>query len=58
MKTYDLIKYLRRLVEHGAIITKADKEMLGAAADKLEELDERVAIMAANMDEVWGRNYG
>ena len=28
------------------------------AADRLEELDERVAIMAADMDNEWGKSYG
>ena len=30
---------------------------LFAAADRLEELDERIAIMAADMDNEWGNGY-
>lgn len=29
-------------------------KLINAAADRLEELDERVALMAAEMDEKWG----
>lgn len=31
--------------------------LLTEAADRLEELDERISIMAADMDRDWGKNY-
>lgn len=33
------------------------RNAMTAAADRLEELDERIAIMAADMDNEWGKNY-
>ena len=33
-------------------------KLIKEAADRLEELDERVAIMAAEMDEQWGNQPG
>lgn len=27
------------------------------AADRLEEMEERIAVMAADMDNAWGNNY-
>lgn len=31
--------------------------IMRAAADRIEELSERVAIMAADMDKTWGESY-
>lgn len=58
MNTDDLIKHLRRVAAHGTTITPSDKELFAKAADRLEEQEERLAIMAANMDEAWGRGHG
>jgi hypothetical protein len=33
------------------------KRLMTEAADRLEELDERIAIMAESMDAEWGNNY-
>ena len=35
-----------------------DELVLREAADRLEQLDERVAIMQESMDAEWGNNYG
>lgn len=58
MGTDEMVRYLRCIAEYGAEITQNDKDVFTQAADRLEEQEERLAIMAANMDEVWGRNYG
>ena len=57
MTTDELIKALREWGE--AFANKVDKLhfLLMQAADRLEELDERVAIMAADMDNEWGKSY-
>ena len=34
------------------------KWLMTEAADRLEELDERNAILLSNMDNAWGNNYG
>jgi hypothetical protein len=34
------------------------KRLMTEAADRLEELDERNAILLSNMDNAWGNNYG
>ena len=51
MTTDELIKALRELA------LNVNTELLNAAADRLEELEERVAIMAADMDNEWGKSY-
>ena len=34
------------------------KRLMTEAADRLEALEERVAIMAESMDEQWGNSFG
>ena len=57
MNTDELIAYLRRMAQYGTAVTETDRQAIKEAADRLEDLDERVAIMAANMDSAWGNNY-
>lgn len=45
MSTIELIQYLRVVAAYGTAITANDREAFAQAADRLEELDERVAIM-------------
>ena len=51
MTTDELIRALWELA------LNVNTELLNAAADRLEELDERIAIMAADMDNGWGNGY-
>ena len=52
MSDVELIRYLRAVANYGTCLTANDKEALALAADRLEEMDERVAIMEE------GRNDG
>lgn len=45
MKTYDLIREVRDIARIGIVNAHHDRRILEEAADRLEELDERVAIM-------------
>ena len=56
MTTTELIAALRNFAEEIEEIYDEPEEgsMFYEAADRLEELDERVALMAAEMDEQWG----
>lgn len=59
MTTDELIRFLRNYADYelsnGRVVSN---ECLLECADRLEELDERVAIMAESMDAEWGKNYG
>ena len=55
MTTDELIRQLRHWAK-GQLNDGAAKAMT-EAADRLEELDERIAIMAADMDNQWGKEY-
>ena len=44
-----------RLLMQGGIYE--GKRLMNEAADRLEQLDERVAIMAESMNAEWGNNY-
>ena len=57
MSDVELIRYLRAVANYGTCLTANDKEALSLAADRLEEMDERVAIMTADMDNEWGKSY-
>ena len=57
MSDVELIRYLRAVANYGTCLTANDKEALAMAADRLEEMDERVAIMMADMDNEWGKSY-
>ena len=57
MSDVELIRYLRAVANYGTCLTANDKEALDLAADRLEEMDERVAIMMADMDNEWGKSY-
>ena len=57
MSDVELIRYLRAVANYGTCLTANDKEALVLAADRLEEMDERVAIMMADMDNEWGKSY-
>lgn len=45
MKTDELIREVRRIAEIGIVNHRHDVPILVAAADRMEELDERVDIM-------------
>lgn len=51
MTTDELIKALREWAAQMALPGR--RELVKQAADRLEELDERVSIMAAEMDNKW-----
>lgn len=53
MTNNELIQALRKQATTYTIHPMQD--LLVAAADRLEELDERIAIMAESMDTEWGR---
>lgn len=55
--TDTLIRELRRMADMGIVNHRADTGFLREAADRLEEMDERIAIMAESMDEAWGRDH-
>jgi len=58
MTTNELIKALRdRANTFGIMRDSSNRNLLNTAADRLEELDERIAIMAADMDNEWGKSY-
>lgn len=57
MTTDKLIKSMREYAEADEMPFRLVREALIEAADRLEELDERVSIMAADMDRDWGKNY-
>jgi hypothetical protein len=64
MTTDELIRALRETdwsegcpCEHEKMCKNADCIII-QAADRLEELDERNAILLSNMDNAWGNNYG
>ena len=58
MTTNELIKALRELSDVFGIMRNSKiRHLLKAAANRLEELDERIAIMAADMDNEWGKSY-
>lgn len=50
MKTDELIRQLRDIARIGIVNYRKDRPVLLEAADRLEELDERVAIMAADRE--------
>lgn len=52
MTTDELIRHLRAMAETKYAL---EKKALNEAADRLEEMDERIAIMAASMDETGGQ---
>lgn len=56
MTTDELINALRENAKQAYPL--AINQLLNEAADRLEELDERNAILLSNMDNAWGNNYG
>lgn len=56
MKTKELIEKLRERAPHYKI-SQLDI-LLNEAADRLEELDERLDIVFSNMNNDWGNQYG
>ena len=46
MQTVELIRQLRNIAQIGIVNAQHDVAVLNEAADRLEELDERVAIMS------------
>ena len=56
MPTDELIRRLRDMAKVEPPMF--DELVLREAADRLEELDERNAILLSNMDNAWGNNYG
>ena len=59
MTTSELILSLRQKVTDQAVWggNRDIVLLMTEAADRLEELDERVAIMAESMDAQWGNGY-
>ena len=56
MKTDDeLISALRGWA--GQMTMPGRRALVNEAADPIEELSERIAIMAADMDKTWGESY-
>jgi hypothetical protein len=56
MTTDELIRALRDWADQ--IAMPGRRGLVNQAADRLEELDERNAILLSNMDNAWGNNYG
>ena len=54
MTVRDLVNQLRAMAGNKYAL---EKKVLLESADKLEEMDERIAIMAADMDKQWGKEY-
>ena len=54
MTTDELIRHLRAMAGNKFAL---EKKVLLESADKLEEMEERIAIMAADMDREWGKDY-
>lgn len=52
MKTDELIRSLRSMAEFARLAPINEKLVLVEAADRLEELEERVAIMGENGEQV------
>ena len=52
MTIRDLVNQLRAMAGNKYAL---EKKVMEEAADKLEEMDERIAIMVASMDETWGK---
>lgn len=61
MTTTDLIRALREQTNTSGCWNDGCwskcKRLMTEAADRLEELDERISIMAADMDRDWGKSY-
>lgn len=58
MTTNELIRALREYAYADEMPLALVRNAMTAAADRLEDLDERIAIMAADMDNEWGKSYG
>ena len=58
MTTTELINYLRSFAHYANAVTEQDRSKLYQAADRLEELDERVAIMQEPTAQDAMRNIG
>ena len=56
MKTQEIIKKLREMPAVKDMGTET-RQLMYAAADRLEELDERMDIMRESMDAEWGNSY-
>lgn len=56
METNDLISAVRAIAD-SMRLTINESMTLNEAADRLEEQEERIAIMAENMDKTWGESY-
>ena len=52
INTNELIRRLRLMADTGGMLTKDRLEAVRQAADRLEDLDERVAIMSESDGEV------
>ena len=58
INTNELIRRLRLMADTGGMLTKDRLEAVRQAADRLEDLDERVAIMSENeSDPLYRSNY-
>ena len=57
MTTDIMVTYLRNLAMYGNVITDNDRRKINECADKIEEMDKRISIMAADMDKEWGKSY-
>lgn len=58
INTNELIRRLRLMADTGGMLTKDRLEAVRQAADRLEDLDERVAIMSENeSDPLHRSNY-
>lgn len=61
MTAKTLIKQLRdradQILEWDAKKYGIDGKLMKEAADMIEDMDERISLMAADMDRDWGKSY-
>lgn len=61
MTAKTLIKQLRdradQILEWSAAQYNTDGKLMKEAADMIEAMDERISIMAADLDNEWGNRY-
>ena len=60
-KANEIVKELRdradQMLEWSAAQYNTDGKLMKEAADMIEAMDERISIMAADMDNEWGKSY-
>jgi hypothetical protein len=60
-KANEIVKELRdradQMLEWSAAQYNMDGKLMKEAADMIEAMDERISIMAADLDNEWGKSY-